>query len=290
MHSEFNELENGVFNTCLGVRPTPARPLLHMRGRIENSAAILFVCESRVTSNEEHSPIRILIADANAMICELLSEAFRRRRGFAVQACAVNLKQFIAVAKGAPVDVVLVGAHLQDGRGSGLRAVQQMRTVQPKSRSVVLLERSEQSLIVEAFRAGAKGVFCRSEHHFDVLCKCIARVHAGQVWASSAELEQMVEALGRSGPLTLTNTHGTKLLSKQESRIVRLVSEGKTNREIAAELGLSGHTVKNYLFKVFDKLGISNRVELALYAVSREDRIDLQVEEILQASQSKRAG
>ena len=80
MHSEFNELENGVFNTCLGVRPTPARPLLHMRGRIENSAAILFVCESRVTSNEEHSPIRILIADANAMICELLSEAFRRRR------------------------------------------------------------------------------------------------------------------------------------------------------------------------------------------------------------------
>jgi DNA-binding NarL/FixJ family response regulator len=223
------------------------------------------------------------------MICELLKGAFKRRRAFAVEACAVNFAEFFAIAKNTPVDVALVGAHLQDGRGSGLRAVQQIRALQPKARCVVLLERSERGLVVESFRAGAKGVFFRSEHHFDVLCKCVARVHAGQVWANSAELEQVVEALGHSGPLTLTNVQGAKLLSKQESRIVRLVSEGRTNREIAVELGLSGHTVKNYLFKIFDKLGISNRVELALYVVSREDRIDLQVEEIVQTSQPKQA-
>ena len=87
----------------------------------------------------------------------------------------------------------------------------------------------------------------------------------------------------------LTNAQGVKLLSRQESKIVRLVSEGLTNREIAAELKLSGHTVKNYLFKIFDKLGISNRVELALYAVSRENGIDLQGEEVLPKSQPKRA-
>jgi predicted transcriptional regulator len=63
-----------------------------------------------------------------------------------------------------------------------------------------------------------------------------------------------------------------------------------TNREIATHLGLSGHTVKNYLFKIFDKLGISNRVELALYVTSRDDRIDLDIEEIIETPQLKRVG
>jgi DNA-binding NarL/FixJ family response regulator len=234
-------------------------------------------------------PIRILVAYANAMVCELLRQAFKRRRGFSVEGCAVNLKEVLDIATTTAIDIALVSAHLQDGRGSGLRAVQQLRGVHSTARAVVMLERSEQSLIVESFRAGAKGVFSRSEHDFNVLCKCVSRVHAGQIWANSSELEQLMEAFRRSSPLTLTNAQGAKLLSKQESKIVRLVSEGLTNREIATELGLSGHTVKNYLFKIFDKLGISNRVELALYVVSKEDRIDLQVEEILQTSQPRRA-
>ena len=234
-------------------------------------------------------PIRILVADANAMVCELLSGAFKRRRAYSVIACALNLKELLDTIKATPVDVALVSAHLQDGRGSGLRGVQQMRAVQPKIRAVVMLERSEQGLTVQAFRAGAKGVFSRSEQQFDVLCKCVSRVYEGQVWANSKELEQLVEALRRSSPLTLTNAQGVKLLSSQESKIVRLVSEGLTNREIATELKLSRHTVKNYLFKIFEKLGISSRVELALYAMSHQNGIDLQVEEIAQRSQPKRA-
>ena len=239
--------------------------------------------------NTKQNPIRILVADANAMVCELLSGAFRRRQAYSVIACAMNLKEILDIIKSTPIDVALLSSHLQDGRGSGLRAVQQMRAVQPKIRAVVMLERSEQGLIVQAFRAGAKGIFRRSEQQFDVLCKCVSRVHEGQVWANSRELEQLVETLRRSSPLMLTNAQGVKLLSRQESKIVRLVSEGLTNREIAAELKLSGHTVKNYLFKIFDKLGISNRVELALYAVSRENGIDLQGEEVLPKSQPKRA-
>ena len=235
-------------------------------------------------------PISLLIADANAMVCELLSGAFKRRRSFKVLACAVKMGELLSIADTAAINVALVGAHLQDGKGSGLRAVQELRAMRPDTRSIVLLERSEQNLIAEAFRAGAKGVFCRSQHHLDVLCKCISRVHAGQIWASSAELEHVVEALRRSSPLLLTNAQGTKLLSKQESKIARLISQGMTNREIATHLGLSGHTVKNYLFKIFDKLGISNRVELALYVTSREDHIDLEFEEIVETSQLRRVG
>jgi len=127
-------------------------------------------------------------------------------------------------------------------------------------------------LAVEAFRAGAKGVFRRSEADIDLLSKCVARVHAGQVWASSAELEQLVEAFRASAPVKITDAKGENLLSKQEAKIVRLVADGRTNREIASHLELSEHTVKNYLFKIFDKLGISNRVELVLYAMSQADQ------------------
>ena len=236
------------------------------------------------------APISLLIADANAMVCELLSGALKRRRSFRVVACAIQLEDFLTIAETTAPDVALVGAHLQDGNGSGLRAVQELRAMRPDTRSIVFLERSEHNLISEAFRAGAKGVFFRSQHDLDVLCKCISRVHAGQIWASSAELEEVVEALRRSSPLLLKNAQGTKLLSKQESKIARLISQGMTNREIAAHLGLSGHTVKNYLFKIFDKLGVSNRVELALYVASREDRIDLELEEMVETSQLRRVG
>src|SRR5690242_19822080 len=162
--------------------------------------------------------------------------------------------------------------------------------MRPDTRSIVLLERSEQILIPETFRAGAKGVFFRSQHDLDVLCKCVSRVHAGQIWASSTELEQVIEALRRSSPLLLTNAQGTKLLSKQESTIARLIAQGMTNREIASHLGLSGHTVKNYLFKIFDKLGISNRVELALYVATHDNAVDVDNEQLRQGSPLKPVG
>jgi two-component system nitrate/nitrite response regulator NarL len=227
------------------------------------------------------------VADANAMLCQLLSGAFKRRRGFCVAACAASVKQVLDAVNSNSIDVALVGAHLRDGRNTGLRAVQQIRALQPTVRSVVLLERSEKGYIVESFRAGAKGVFFRSESDFDVLCKCIARIHQGQVWASSTELEQVVEALVRSCPFEWTSSKAEKLLTQQESNIVRLVSKGLGNREIAAQLGLSGHTVKNYLLKIFNKLGISNRVELALYAVAQEDNNHAQTAE---PPTSRRAG
>lgn len=174
---------------------------------------------------------------------------------------------------------MLIGAHLQDGKNTGLRGVQQIRVLQPTIRAVVLLESSEKSLIVEAFRAGVKGIFFRSESDFDVLCKCIERIHQGQIWAGSAELEQVVEALMLSSPFVWAKTKEQKLLTSQESKIVQLVSKGLSNREIAIQLALSGHTVKNYLLKIFDKLGISNRVELALYGVLQEHDSEKQIDQ-----------
>ena len=225
-----------------------------------------------MSSEKKTARIQILVTDSNAMFCELVRGALNRRRGFQVVACATNLKQLVEALEKNRIDVALVGVHLKDEKGSGLRAVQHMRALRPQVRSVVLIESAEPHLAVEAFRAGAKGVFRRSEADIDLLSKCVARVHAGQVWASSAELEQLVEAFRASAPVKITDAKGENLLSKQEAKIVRLVADGRTNREIASHLELSEHTVKNYLFKIFDKLGISNRVELVLYAMSQANQ------------------
>jgi DNA-binding NarL/FixJ family response regulator len=243
-----------------------------------------------VSARKIQPPIHLLIAEANAMLCELLRGALRRRRAFRVVGCEVTVREFLAAAQSESIDVALVGAHLQDGAGSGLHAIQLLRAARPDIRAIILLQRFEKNLVAEAFRVGARGVFFRSQHHLDVLLKCISRVHAGQIWASTSDLEQMVEALRQHRPLSLTNAQGMKLLSKQESKIARLISEGMPNREIAAQLGLSGHTVKNYLFKIFDKLGISNRVELALYVATHDNAVEFEAEETPPSSELKEVG
>ncbi len=140
-------------------------------------------------------------------------------------------------------------------------------------KAVLLVDNPEPNLVVDAFRAGAKGVFCPSLSAFKALCRCVDRVHAGQIWAKSSELTCVLEAFSKLAPTGVVNADGMRLLTKREEDVVSLLSEGLQNREIAHELNLSEHTIKNYLFHIFDKLGVSSRVELILYAVSSTKRM-----------------
>jgi DNA-binding CsgD family transcriptional regulator len=97
-------------------------------------------------------------------------------------------------------------------------------------------------------------------------------VHGGQIWASSGQLRLIIEAFAERGPLSVIDVKGRPLLTKREEEIVRMVAEGLTNRQIFSALRLSSHTVKNHLFRIYEKLGISNRVELVLYALSSSPR------------------
>jgi DNA-binding NarL/FixJ family response regulator len=142
-------------------------------------------------------------------------------------------------------------------------------------RLVLLIDGSEPEVVVQAFRAGARGVFARSESHFERLCKCILRVHEGQIWAKTQQLEFIVNALAQAPSLRVVDANGANLLTKREEDLVHLVADGLGNRDIARRLNLAENTVKNYLFHVFDKLGISNRVELVLYALSNSKRAEM---------------
>lgn len=104
------------------------------------------------------------------------------------------------------------------------------------------------------------------------LWKSIRSVQQGQVWANSQELQFLLEELAHAMPISPARMlRGGETLTEREEQIVYLVAEGYTNREVSVKLGLSEHTVKNYVFKIFDKLGVSTRVELARYAMSQQE-------------------
>jgi DNA-binding NarL/FixJ family response regulator len=214
------------------------------------------------------SPITLAIADVNLMAGRLLGEQFKRSSGVSVVSCTVDKSSFLKSVRETKPDVALIGADLQDGLLSGLDALREVREAHPEIRPILLFDRPEPQVVVEGMRAGARGIFLRCNFDFSALRKCVRRVFEGQIWINTKEMEYILEALTLMRPLRVVNPDGLNLLSKREEDVMRLVAEGLGNRDIAAQLNLSEHTVKNYLFRIFDKLGISNRVELVLYAVS----------------------
>ena len=219
--------------------------------------------------------ISILIASADALNTQLMAGGLNRQQCLNVVSIVTTAQGVLNAVKSIPVDVALIRASLADGPLSGFGALRQMRELNPEVKSVVLLDNPEPHLVVDAFRAGAKGVFCPSQSDFKALCQCVERVHKGQTWANSSQLAAVMEAFTQLAPLRAVNTVGLKLLTKREEDVVRLLAEGMQNREIAHELNLSEHTIKNYLFHIFDKLGVSSRVELVLYAVSCAKRLQI---------------
>ena len=202
------------------------------------------------------------------MAGRLLSSQFKRRSEFSIVSCTSDRSSLLRSARETKFAVALISTDLQDGLLSGLAALREVQEANPELRSILLSDRPEPQIVVEGLRAGARGFFSRSNFDFTALCKCIRRVCEGQIWISNMELEYVFDAVVQTRPLRVMNAEGLNLLSRREEEVMRLVAEGLGNREIANLLNLSEHTVKNYLFHIFDKLGISNRVELVLYAVS----------------------
>jgi DNA-binding NarL/FixJ family response regulator len=203
------------------------------------------------------------------MNCQLLAGALRNSsQHFNVVACATKSSQIVQAACDHAPDVAVISLVLNDGPLAGLVALRELRASSPNVCSVMLLEQCLPNLVVDSFRGGARGIFCRTDS-FESLCKCIEKVHQGQIWASSSELQLILDAFANAVPLRAINYKGERLLTQREEQVVTLVCQGLTNREIAGQLKLSEHTIKNYLFRIFERLGVSSRVELVLYGTTK---------------------
>jgi DNA-binding NarL/FixJ family response regulator len=225
-----------------------------------------------MSGHDAHSTdfIGILVADSTRIHTQLLADAIGSDSGLQVVASASSSQELLAAVGSVPVDVVVISYGLDDHAGRGLDVLREIRALRPAIKGIILLDSSRPQDVLDCFRAGAKGVFSKHER-LESLCKCIRCVHEGQIWARSVELDLALEALANSPMVRAANHKGLELLSSRERQVVQHLSAGMTNREIAELLKLSPHTVKNYLFRIFDKLGVSSRTEL-LYLTMNSQR------------------
>jgi two-component system nitrate/nitrite response regulator NarL len=211
-------------------------------------------------SLEATEGIRILVADRNQMSSQLLAESIARDPRFQIVAVATAADVFSIVTTRQP-HVALISADLDSEAKNGLQIARNLHSRYPSIQILILLETGTRESVIAAFRCGAGGVFCRTDP-LSELPTCIERVGQGEIWASRSCSEFLLEALRSIPSCAGIGAREIDLLSHRELEVAECAAEGQSNKQIAGRLELSEHTVKNYLFRVFEKLGVSNRFEL----------------------------
>jgi two-component system nitrate/nitrite response regulator NarL len=218
------------------------------------------------------SPINVLVVAADNMTAELLTNAFSRgRSNFAVTTLIGASQNVSGELLRCKSDVALISEELEDGSQAGFKILQKLRSAHQGTSAIMLLRSSRADSVIDAFREGARGVFYRNDS-LRALSKCIRTVHLGQIWVGNEDIEHLVGALQDAWPMRISDVAGAPLLTQREKDVVRLVADGMKNRAIAEELKVTEHSIRNYLYRIFEKLGVSTRVELILYVFSRRDR------------------
>jgi DNA-binding NarL/FixJ family response regulator len=229
------------------------------------------VNDRKKSQAQPRTPIHVLLAGGSPMQLQLLTAALRRRPEFNAFSCPPEADMLFQTVASSPPDVLAFATNANNSKWEDLALLRRLHVAYPKVVQILLVESVGRELVVNAFRSGVRGLFCFGEYPFRLLCKCIQVVHRGQIWANAQQIDYLLESVTQVPSLRVLSTTGNSLLTPREEQVVALVAEGLSNKEIAQELGLSEHTIKKYLFRIFDKLGISTRVELVLYAVNHSE-------------------
>jgi DNA-binding NarL/FixJ family response regulator len=214
------------------------------------------------------SAVRILLVDDHAMFREGLYRLLAAEAGFTlVGQTGLGKDARGLVAELAP-DVLLLDLSLPDM--SGLDVMRELDLPRASVRVILLTASADNAQVLEALQLGARGLVLK-EVAAATLIKAIRCVMQGEYWFGRQTVPNLVEALRRLAAPEPPSPADT--LTTRELRVIAGVVEGRTNRDIAGELGVSEQTVKNHLTHIFDKLGVSSRLELALYATERKLRL-----------------
>jgi len=223
------------------------------------------------SSDATSAVIRVLIADSNRMQSQLLMSALRRHPEFEIHSCAMDTGSILQAVTECHPRVTLLSLSSLAKASETVMTLRRFHLSHPDIPKVLLTESIDRDLVISSFRSGARGIFSITDANLRSLCKCILRVADGQIWASTEHLNYILDLISEVPSLRVLNSTGDRILTPREEQVVALVAEGLGNRQIAIELNLSEHTIKKYLFRIFEKLGISTRVELVLYAVNNGD-------------------
>jgi DNA-binding NarL/FixJ family response regulator len=230
-------------------------------GRVENREI-----EKRESDTNPEQEFHVLIVDRDSMSSHLLATALRRQRNIRASVVeSVDLLRHLGVQR---VDMVILGSNVNQVSPTEFGLARAVSRARPSVLIVILLNHSTRDSVLNAFRSGARGVFPRQQPIADFL-DCVEHVRKGHIWAPEHETNLFLEAIRSMPSPSPSSPSDTAPLTYRERQVVQSAARGKTNKVIASELGLSEHTVKNYLFHAFQKLGVSSRVELLLYLTMR---------------------
>ena len=166
---------------------------------------------------------------------------------------------------------MLISMEFDAGAKKGLQVARALNALHPGIHIVMMLEESTRESVIASFRCGATGVFCRTEP-ISELPNCIEHVHRGEIWVGCDQAQYLLESFRNMPSCDGIGDGKLRLLSKRELEVAEHAAQGQSNKQIADELKLSEHTVKNYLFRVFEKLGVSSRFELLFLLFNERNR------------------
>ena len=206
--------------------------------------------------------IRVILADSQAIYRVGIRKVFALEDDLRVVAQADSLENLRAAIERYPTDVVLLEGSLLTGNASFIPDL--LRTA-PDVKLIVQAVASDENQTVELYRRGVRGIVSRSISP-DLLVRCVRRIAAGETWIDNQSVSWVIEAY-RAQAAALVNPRVQPKLSPKEMAIITCITQGKRNKEIAFQLGTTEQVIKNYLRKIYDKLGVSDRLELALYCL-----------------------
>ena len=206
------------------------------------------------------TPLTVLVVDDHEVVREGIVSSLDRRDGFHVVAQAGTVAEAIAAAKRFQPDLVVMDVRLPDG--SGVEACREIRSDHPDTRVVMLTSYPDEEAVLSAIVAGASGYLLKETRLRD-LVKALETVGAGGSLLDPAVTGKVLDRVRRMA--NDDDDDELARLTTQERRILLLVAEGKTNREIAAEVFLSDKTVKNYVSSILSKLDLQRRTQAAAY-------------------------
>ena len=206
--------------------------------------------------------IRIILADSQAIYRVGIRKIFALEEDIRVVAQVDSLDSLRTAIERYPTDIVLLEGSLLAGNA---HVVPDLLRASPDVKLIVQALASDENHTVDLYRRGVRGIISRSISP-DLLVRCVRRIAAGETWIDNQSVNWVIEAY-RAQAASLVSPRSQPRLSPKERAIITCITQGKRNKEIAFQLGTTEQVIKNYLRKIYDKLGVSDRLELALYCL-----------------------
>ena len=206
--------------------------------------------------------IRVILADSQAIYRVGIRKVFALEDDLRVVAQADSLENLRLAIERYPSDIVLLEGSLLSGTAN---VIPELLRSAPDIKLIVQAVAADENQTVELYRRGVRGIISRSISP-DLLVRCVRRIAAGETWIDNQSVSWVIEAY-RAQASALVNPRTQPKLSPKEMAIITCITQGKRNKEIAYQLGTTEQVIKNYLRKIYDKLGVSDRLELALYCL-----------------------